>query len=93
MRLNRALTLAHELRQSARRLGAGVYEYWSKLGFLWQALDTYYRHLSNSYRVAMDLEKLYYAEGGFLVTIPKATQRSLTDCTTIVPGLPNRVPR
>jgi hypothetical protein len=41
----------------------------------------------------MDLERLYYAEGGFLATIPKPTQRSLTDCTTIVPGLPNRPQR
>jgi hypothetical protein len=97
--MKNVIALAHELGQSARRFGASFYQYGDSR-LWWQAclagadyLWHRYRVMARYYALMTDLERLYYAEGGFLVTIPKPTSRTLTDCTTIVPGIPNRVQR
>ena len=86
MRLTSALTLTHELGQSARRLGAGVYEYWNSRDFWRQVGQSITDYISYHYRLAMDMEQFWYAEGGFLISMPKTQVGSITECTSITTG-------
>ena len=80
----------NELRQSTCRLGAGVYEYWGRCRNLYrQACDALSDLMAHGDRVTagfLDLERLYYAEGGFLITMPKVAVGSITECTSITTG-------